>query len=162
MSNKTKWKRGHSGAAADVLSDLAKLADGKPGLPEAPIPDDGKPGLPDPDSAAPADGKPGLPEPEPEPEYPDYSEDDAEEDEQEAEEKVVTFTEKDRKDLPVLEKKAEGGLIQSAKAIREIRQRQLWRLAEDDRGQRLNYASFEEYCQDRLGHTRQWVTHLTN
>jgi hypothetical protein len=51
--NKTK-------AAADVLSDLAKLADGKPGLPEsAPAPlEDGKPGLPE--ATTLVEGKPGL------------------------------------------------------------------------------------------------------
>ena len=162
MNSKTKKKRDHSGAAADVLSDLAKLADGKPGLPEAPIPDDGKPSLPEPDPITPADGKPGLPEPEPEDDLEPYEEDAEGEDEQDAEEKEVTFTEKDRKDLPLLEKRVEGKLREAAQAIREIRQRQLWRLCEDDQGQRVNYPNFEAYCQDHLGHSRQWVTHLTN
>ncbi len=164
MNYKTKNKRDHSRAAADVLSDLAKLADGKPGLPEATTLADGKPGLPEPDPTTPEDGKPGLPEPETETEYtPEPYEEDAEgEDDQEAEGEEVTFTEKDRQDLTLLEMRVEGKLREAAQAIREIRQRQLWRLCEDDQGGRVNYPNFEAYCQDHLGHSRQWVTHLTN
>lgn len=150
MNKKIKGKRDHSRAAVDVVSDLAPLADGKPGLPE-------------PDPATPTEGKPGLPEPEAEPEngLEPYEEDAEGEDEQEDQEEV-TFTEKDRRDLPLLEKRVEGKLREAAEAIREIRQRQLWRLCEDDHGQRVNYPNFEAYCQDHLGHSRQWVTHLTN
>ncbi len=152
MNRKTKGKRNQLQAAAGALRDLTP-----------PIPADGKPGLPDEAGPiAPADGKPGLPEPEPEPEYLDYSEEDAEgEDEQSNEAEEITFTEKDRKDLPLLEQRADSGGRQQAEAIREIRQRQLWRLILDDDGQQL-FSTFEEYCQDRLGHPRQWVTHLTN
>lgn len=135
-------------AAADTLADLAELS--------------GKPGLPGPSPTTTADGKPGLPEPEPEPVSLDYSEEGVEGEDEADGEPEIAFTGQDRKDFLLLEQKAEGGLLQSAKAIREIRQRQLWRLAEDDHGQPLNHASFEEYCQDRLGHSRQWVTHLTN
>lgn len=155
-------KRDNAKAAADVLSDLAKLADDKPGLPETTTLADGKPGLPEPDTTTLEDGKTGLPEPEPEDDLEPYEEDAEGEDDQEAEGKEVTFTEKDRQDLPVLEKRVEGKLREAAQAIREIRQRQLWQLCEDDQGERINYPNFEAYCQDHLGHSRQWVTHLTN
>ncbi len=152
MSKRTKEARTKVRAAAGVLGDMSPpiSADGRPGLPDEPQP------------STLANGKPGLPEPEPEPVSFDCSEEDAEGEDEPGGEPKPAFTGEDRKALLLLEKRAEGGLLQSAKAIREIRQRQLWRLAEDDHGQPLNYASFEEYCQDRLGHTRQWVTHLTN
>ncbi len=108
-------------------------------------------------------GKPGLPEPDPEPE--DGTElpavDVEDEDEQDEQDKEITFTEKDRKDLPILEQRIKGGLQGAAEAIRAIRWRQLWRLLRDNAGNQL-YLNFEAYCQDRLGHSRQWVTHLTN
>jgi hypothetical protein len=142
MNKKMARARHNSQAAADTLSDLAN-----------PTAHEGKPGLP-----AEA-GKPGLPEPDPEPEYPDYSEEDSDEEDQKP---SISFTEQDRRDLALLEKKAEGRLREAAQALREIRQRQLWRLAEDEDGKPLNYPNFETYCQDHLGHSRQWVTHLTN
>jgi len=135
-------------AAADTLADLAEQG-GMPGLPDESNP------------ITPAEGKPGLPEPEPEPEYLDYSEEDAEGEDEQKDEEEISFTEKDRKDLPLLEQRAESGGRQQAEAIREIRQRQLWRLILDDEGKQL-YSNFEDYCQDHLGHSRQWVTHLTN
>ena len=131
-------------AAEDTLTDLAEQG-GKPGLPEPTVP---------------ADGKPGLPEPEAEPEYRACSEEDADEEDQ-AQQEDMTFTEKDRHDLPILEQRAENGGRQQAEALRDIRHRQLWRLIQDDQGKQL-YPNFEEYCQDRWGHPRQWVTHQTN
>jgi hypothetical protein len=157
-------KNAKARAAANKLADLAKQG-GRPGSPGL-IPattENGKRGLPDePDQITLAAGKPRLSEPEPEPEYLDYSEEDVEgEDEEKDEAEQIDFTEKDRKDLPLLEQRAENGGRQQAEAIREIRQRQLWRLILDDEGKQL-YSNFEDYCQDRLGHPRQWVTHLTN
>ncbi len=80
---------------------------------------------------------------------------------EEAERKEVTFTEKDRKDLPALEKKLTSGTRQTAEAYRAIRKRQLWRLLRDELGNQL-YSTFDAFCENRHSHTRQWVTHLTN
>lgn len=146
MNKKVARARHSSQAAADTLSDLANQT-----FPE------GKPSLPEPQRLD--GGKLGLPEPEPEPDSLGCLEEDTDEGDEKLQ---ITFTEQDRRDLALLEKKAEGKLREAALALREIRQRQLWRLAEDEDGKPLNYPNFETYCQDHLGHSRQWVTHLTN
>jgi len=128
---KTKKK---SGPAADVLGQLAELAE-------------------------PQDGKPGLPEPDPE--Y-DMSGNAYEPDEEEnASEKEITFTEKDRTDLAVLEARITAGKRQAFESLRVIRCRQLWRLILDEQGKQ-RYRTFDQYSEDRWGHSRQWVTHGTN
>lgn len=128
-------QRSRTSATAEVLGDVVG---GNPGLP-----------LPEPD------GNPGLPDLEEE--GLDAYEDDVDEETESA----VSFTEKDQKDLPLLEKRVVGKLREAAEALREIRQRQLWRLLLNEQGNQL-FANFDEYCNERLGHTRQWVTHLTN
>lgn len=65
-------------------------------------------------------GKQCLPEPDPEWEPEGVEEAEADVDE-EGDEKEVTFTEKDRKDLPALEKKITSGTRQTAEAYRAIR-----------------------------------------
>ena len=136
-----KTKKTNQEAAAAVLGNIAEtteLETGKPGLPDA-----------------------DLPEPEAEDgDMADY-EPDVDEDEDGDHEEHLAFTEKDERDLPILENKASGGLRESAQAYREIRVRQLWKLLKDDAGEQL-YSTFDEYCSERLGHSRQWVTHLTN
>jgi hypothetical protein len=105
-------------------------------------------------------GKQCLPEPDPEWEPEGIEEAEADVDE-EAEEKEVTFSERDKKDLPSLEKKITSGTRQTADAYRAIRRRHLWRMHKDDHGIQL-FSTFDAYCENRHGHTRQWVTHLTN
>lgn len=136
-----KTKKTNQEAAAAVLGEIA----------ETPEPETGKPGLPNAD----------LPEPEPEDgDMADY-EPDVDEDEEGEHEEHLAFSEKDERDLPILENRASGGLRESAQAYREIRVRQLWKLLTNHAGEQ-RYSSFDEYCSDRLGHSRQWVTHLTN
>jgi hypothetical protein len=73
----------------------------------------------------------------------------------------ITFTTTDQKDLTKLEKKVTGGTRQAAEGIREIRNRKLWRMEKDKDGCQ-RYSSFETYCKERHGHSRVWVTYLTN
>ncbi len=143
MKTRTE-KRENTIAAANTLSDLAQQA--------------GKLGLPNEESEL---GKPGLPEPEPEDESYSFEEDTEGKDGEQSEQATLAFTKKDRSDLDVLEKKVDSGTRQAAEAIRAIRWRQLWRLIVDDQGKQ-RYPNFDDYCHDRLGHSRQWVTHLTN
>jgi hypothetical protein len=133
--NKVKTKN-NAEAAVETLTNLA--ADGKQCLPEL-----------DPEGSAEEYEPDAVPEPDLE--GPGASEPDGER----------KITERDRRDFPRLEKQVHGAIRQAAEAYREIRQRQLWQLIQDENGKQL-YQSFEEYCQDRHGHPRQWVTHLTN
>lgn len=110
------------------------------------------------DAVSPESGKPGLPEPLLEDEGTVDHEDQAEEQENI---EVAAFTEQDKRDLPVLEEKLEAGSRQAFEALREIRQRQLWRLVLNDHDEQC-YETFDDYCEERLGHSRQWVTHATN
>ncbi len=63
------------------------------------------------------------------------------------------LTPEDRKDLRALEKKFASGQRGSLAALREIRERKLWR--ED-------YATFDAYMAGRWGHSRQWATQQLN
>jgi hypothetical protein len=54
---------------------------------------------------------------------------------------VVAFTEQDKKDFSLLEKKVEAGKRQAFEALRTIRQRQLWRLIRNDEAEQL-YKTF--------------------
>ena len=104
------------------------------------------------------DGKQCLPEDQEwEPEGVEEAEADVDE---EADQEEFAFTEKDRKDLPALERKIASGTRQTAEAYRAIRKRQLWRLHKSDQSNQL-FPTFDAYCESH-GHTRQWVTHLTN
>ncbi len=142
MSTK-KEKLGEAQAAAAAADALRKLAE----------------------SATPETGKPGLPEPEPENDYEDYEE--GTDDENQSAGKEVTqkdqkdFTPKDQKDFVALEARITAGKRQAFESLRAIRWRQLWRLILDGQEKQL-YSSFDAYCEDRWGHTRQWVTHGTN
>jgi hypothetical protein len=111
------------------------------------------------DPLTPEAGKPGLPaETVIEDEGTvDYEDEAAEQEETE----IITFSEKDKKDLPLLEQKIETGSRQAFEALREIRQRQLWRLIRNDDDEQ-SYGTFDDYCEERMGHSRQWVTHATN
>jgi hypothetical protein len=71
------------------------------------------------------------------------------------------FTDRDCQDLTVLERQAKTAGLEEAKALREIRQRQLWKSIKDEDGKR-RYQTFDDYCQERLGHTRQFVTQRCN
>lgn len=73
----------------------------------------------------------------------------------------MSFTEEDRRDFNALEQKVETGKRQAFEALRTIRQRQLWKLIRSNHGEQL-YKTFDQYIEDRWGHTRQWVTHGTN
>lgn len=105
-------------------------------------------------------GKHCLPEPELEEEGREEFESDVEDDE--TTDVQIAFTEKDKADFVLIEKQVESGGRQEAEAMREIRKRQLWRLAVDSDDKPILYANFKEYCEERWGHTPQWVTHQTN
>jgi hypothetical protein len=70
------------------------------------------------------------------------------------------FTEKDRRDLVALEGRMKTTGLEYARALRDIRRRQLWKAHRNEDGTR-RYRRFEDYCGDRLGHTKQWVTQQT-
>ena len=102
-----------------------------------------------------------LPAPAPELEEEGWEEDEPDLIEDEPTEGEITFTERDKTDFLLLEQEWENGGIQQAEAIRKIRKRRLWRLCRDDEGKQL-YATFDQYCEERWGHTRQWATQQTN
>jgi hypothetical protein len=110
------------------------------------------------ESMSPEGGKPGLPLEVLEDEGTVDYEDEAEEQEDTDD---VTFSEQDRRDLPLLEQKVEAGKRQAFEALREIRQRQLWKVLQNNQGEQ-RYSTFDGYCEERWGHSRQWVTHATN
>ncbi len=130
---KTKRK---SGPASDVLGQLAELT-------------------------KPQDGKPGLPEPDPEYTSTGYAYEPDEENTENETTEEIAFTDKDRTDLAALEEKVTAGKRQAFESLRAIRCRQLWRLFLNDEGTQ-RYRTFDQYCDDRWGHRRQWVTHGTN
>lgn len=71
------------------------------------------------------------------------------------------FTPEDEAALSRLEARVLAGVREAFTALREIRQRQLWKLIKDEQGRR-KYKTFDAYVGERWGHTRQWVTHGTN
>src|SRR5262249_18039084 len=70
------------------------------------------------------------------------------------------FNDQDRTDLVKLEDDVKSAGLVQAVALKEIRQRQLWKAIKDEEGKR-RYQRFEDYCAERLGHTKQWVTQQT-
>ncbi|HEX3655112.1 MAG TPA: hypothetical protein VHV55_04875 [Pirellulales bacterium] len=103
-------------------------------------------------------GKPGLPKPQLE--HEGIVDDESHAKTHEPTE-VLAFTEGDKKEFGLLEQKVGSGKRQAFEALREIRQRQLWKLVKDEQGKQL-YQTFDAYCEERWGHSRQWVTHGTN
>src|SRR5262245_8383461 len=63
------------------------------------------------------------------------------------------LTEQQRNDLFRLEAEFEGGVRHAIEALREIRQRKLYR---------ENFATFDDYIDRRWQKTRQWATQMTN
>jgi hypothetical protein len=91
----------------------------------------------------------------------DEDEDEDEDDDLEDEDRGdPVFTEKDRRDLVALEDRMKSTGLELARALRDIRRRQLWEAHRNEDGTR-RYRRFEDYCGDRLGHTKQWVTQQT-
>jgi hypothetical protein len=90
----------------------------------------------------------------------DYDEEEPYDPDDEDEGDEPAFTDQDRTDLVKLEDDAKSAGLVQAMALKEIRQRQLWKSIKDEEGKR-RYHRFEDYCAERLGHTKQWVTQQT-
>jgi hypothetical protein len=84
--------------------------------------------------------------------------DDVEED---ADAPDLTFSALDEADFRRLDNEVTKASRRTFTALREIRQRKLYRLPKDEQGNKL-YPTFEAYVQQRHGHTRVWVTQGTN
>jgi hypothetical protein len=72
-----------------------------------------------------------------------------------------TFSALDEADFRRLDSEVTKASRRTFTALREIRQRKLYRLPKDEQGNKL-YPTFEAYVQQRHGHTRVWVTQGTN
>jgi hypothetical protein len=72
-----------------------------------------------------------------------------------------TFSALDEADFRRLDNEVAKASRRTFTALREIRQRKLYRLPKDEQGNKL-YPTFEAYVQQRHGHSRVWVTQGTN
>jgi hypothetical protein len=89
-------------------------------------------------------------------EYADEEDDDSE----------TEFTAKDRADLPILEARVTRASRETFHSLREIRNRKLWKLYQDEQGNRL-YKSFGgkkgvAYVKARFGFSPNWATRGLN